>query len=279
MAILFFGTPHAPFKASDEDRAPFSALNQASQNHYGELVAMDRSIGTLRKGLRDLEIADNTLLWFCSDNGGLSKIEPDTVGGLRGHKNTLYEGGLRVPCVIEWPAVISKPRVTRFPSVTMDVFPTIAEIVGLPDTSVQQPVDGISLRPLMEEEKVIRSKPIPFRHTKRAAIVDNHYKLVIPRLGEEACELYHLENDPGETDNLFVKEKEVAGRLLRYFKIWNASVEKSLAGMDYPEGRLLPGTPESRRWTKSPEYAPYVDRWLQPSGRNRRGGKTKKQIK
>ena len=76
------------------------------------MVAMDRSIGTLRKGLRDLRIADNTLVWFNSDNGGLQNIKPDTVGGLRGNKGTVFEGGLRVPCVIEWPAVIKKSRIT-----------------------------------------------------------------------------------------------------------------------------------------------------------------------
>ena len=73
---------------------------------------MDRSIGTLRKDCENLRIADNTLVWFCSDNGGLPKITPETVGGLRGFKGSLYEGGLRVPAIVEWPAHIKNPRIT-----------------------------------------------------------------------------------------------------------------------------------------------------------------------
>lgn len=62
---------------------------------------MDRSVGTLRGALRELNIADTTLVWFNSDNGGLSGITPDTVGGLRGNKGSVFEGGLRVPGIIE----------------------------------------------------------------------------------------------------------------------------------------------------------------------------------
>ena len=82
--VVWYGSPHAPMIAAAEDMQDFGALEKNSANHYGELVAMDRSIGTLRAGLRQLGIADNTLLWFCSDNGGLPEIKPGTVGNLRG---------------------------------------------------------------------------------------------------------------------------------------------------------------------------------------------------
>ena len=130
LTVIWDGSPHSPWVASESDRAAFGELDENSQHHYGELVAFDRALGVLRKGLRELKIADNTLLWFCSDNGGLPKISPDTVGGLRGYKGTVWEGGLRVPGIIEWPAVI-KPRVTAHPASTMDIFPTIADILGL----------------------------------------------------------------------------------------------------------------------------------------------------
>ncbi|MBL9213780.1 MAG: sulfatase-like hydrolase/transferase, partial [Opitutaceae bacterium] len=73
-SVIWYGSPHAPMIASEADRAPFAALDLNSQHHYGELVAMDRSIGALRKGLRDLGLAENTLVWFCSDNGGLPEV-------------------------------------------------------------------------------------------------------------------------------------------------------------------------------------------------------------
>ena len=72
---------------------------------------MDRSIGTLRNRLRELEIADNTIVWFCSDNGGLKNIKPSAVAPLRGHKGTVFEGGLLVPSILEWPAKFNQPTI------------------------------------------------------------------------------------------------------------------------------------------------------------------------
>ena len=81
----------------------------------------------------------------------MTEIYPETVGGLRGSKNTIWEGGLRVPGIIEWPSVI-KPKVTKYPVSTMDIFPTIADIVGLDENDFIFPVDGISIRPVFENE-------------------------------------------------------------------------------------------------------------------------------
>lgn len=260
-SVIWYGTPHSPFVASDEDKAPFSDLEEPSAHHYGELVAMDRSIGALRAGLRDLGIADNTLFWFCSDNGGLPEITPDTVGGLRGNKNTMYEGGLRVPCVIEWPAVITEPRITMHPGATMDIFPTIAEITGLGEDAMIQPIDGISLRPLFEGEIGPRKKPIPFLHQNRGVILDNQHKLMNLKMGSDEFVLYDLEADPEETTDISAKKPEIAAKLRAELEAFHASVEKSRVGGDYPEGRINPGEPERRFWTDEPAYEPYFEEW------------------
>ncbi|NOR74320.1 MAG: sulfatase-like hydrolase/transferase, partial [Draconibacterium sp.] len=81
--VIWDGSPHDPMVAKEEDMKGFEHLNTKSKHHYGELVAFDRSLGKLRKRLRELQIEKNTILWFCSDNGGLPKIEPETVGGFR----------------------------------------------------------------------------------------------------------------------------------------------------------------------------------------------------
>ncbi len=259
-AVVWFGTPHSPFIASDEDKEAFADLDESSQNHYGELVAMDRSIGTLRKGLRDLDIAENTLLWFCSDNGGLRGIEPETVGGLRGNKSTIFEGGLRVPGIVEWPAVITKARITNHPTVTMDIFPTLAEIVGLPESVLLKPYDGTSIRALFDGEIGARTKPIPFRHTNRAALIDNDYKLLTEDLKKGKFQLYDLVRDTKETTDIYAERPEIAKRMLKAFQAWNQEVEASIEGKDYPEGRLTGGgvTPQ-RRWSSSEEYKPYFE--------------------
>ncbi len=259
-AVIWYGTPHSPFKALPDDKAPFSQLDENSANHYGELVAMDRSLGTLRQALRRLGIADNTLLVFCSDNGGLPRITPETVGGLRGNKGSVYEGGLRVPGIIEWPAIV-KPRITHFPACTMDLFPTVADILGLPDDVLVRPVDGISLKPLLSGEIRERRQPIPFRFGSKAALVDHRYKLVTDNLERGEFQLYDLEADPQETNDLSAAQPDVFARLKQQLLAWNETVEASFAGRDYPEGRVAPSDPEPQAWYDTPAYQPYLPAW------------------
>ena len=230
--VIWYGTPHSPFVAVDEDKQDFGKLDRSSADHYGELVAMDRSIGTLRNGLRDLKIADSTLFWFCSDNGGLPKITPGTVGGLRGFKGSVYEGGLRVPAVIEWPNGISKPRITNYPSCTMDIFPTLADVVSLPKESATVPMDGLSLKPLFSAELSRRDQPIGFRHTNRTAFLDNQYKLINLKVGSDRFELYNLESDPTEANNVIAQHPGVAERLAARLDAWTRTVPTRLGEKD-----------------------------------------------
>lgn len=258
--ILWYGSPHSPFKADDPDKAPFASLDPNSANHHGELVAVDRSIGTLRQKLRDLSIAENTLVVFNSDNGGLPEIKPNTTGGLRGNKGTVFEGGLRVPGIMEWPAVI-KPRVTSHPAGTIDLFPTVADIVGLPDSSFIQPLDGISLKPLLTAETTPRTKPLPFRFGSKAALIGPQYKIITQNIAKGSFELYDLIADPHETTDLSTTQPAVFDQLKKDLLAWNQSVESSFAGKDYPEGQVTPADPEPTNWFEAPAYASYLPEW------------------
>jgi arylsulfatase A-like enzyme len=257
--VIWYGSPHSPFAAAEADLIPFPTLKPRSQRHYGELVAMDRSIGALRQGLRDIGIAEHTLVWFNSDNGGLAGIEPDTVGGLRGFKGQLYEGGIRVPAVIEWPAGIPAPRVTAFPSATMDIFPTLADVLDLPEAAQLQPGDGVSIAALFESDLDRREQPIPFHSNGRAAMIDNEYKLITQDTATGEFELYDLDRDPNETTDLYASEPLVAQRLRETLATWLVSLKASVAGEDYPEGRVDPDEPGPRFWMTADEYAPYLD--------------------
>lgn len=261
-AVIWFGTPHGPFRALPEDRALFPQLNEASANQHGELVAMDRSIGTLRQALRELQIADNTLLVFCSDNGGLREITPDTVGGLRGHKGTVYEGGVRVPGIMEWPTVI-RPRVTNFPACTMDLFPTVADIVGLSAAVFVQPLDGISLRPLFTSELPRRDQPIPFRYGTKRALIDNDFKILTNDLSDSECELYDLAADPQETRDLRTAQPARFAAMKAALLAANESITASFEGRDYPQGTVTPPDPEPLNWYETPAYQPFLADWEQ----------------
>jgi arylsulfatase A-like enzyme len=263
-AVIWDGSPHHPWIASQEDRAAFSGLDKESANHYGEIAAFDRAVGALRKGLRDLGVADNTLVWYNSDNGGLSNkglspLTPGTVGNLRGHKGDVWEGGIRVPCVIEWPAAL-KPRVTAYPAATFDIFPTLADILRLPENVLLAPRDGRSLVPLFTGTPATRPGPLPFRFQGRGAWVDNSYKLV--SLGQNRCELYNLALDPSEATDIAAREPERFAEMKAAYQAWSASADASLAGRDYPEGRVAADHPApQRKWPLMPEYAPYLEQF------------------
>lgn len=261
-ALIWFGSPHKPFKANDADKAGFAQLNPESANHYGELVALDRSVGRLRQSLRDLNLAENTLLLFCSDNGGLPDILPETVGGLRGNKGSVYEGGLRVPGIIEWPAVI-KPRVTHFPACVMDIFPTVAEIVGLPEKAMTKPIDGISLLPLFTKEMGERRAPMGFRYRSKRALIDDRYKLLTDSINQDKFQLYDLIADSRESRDLSAEQPEIFARMKRQLLGWNASVDASFAGRDYPEGKVSTPDAEPMNWRDTPKYQPFLDDWKQ----------------
>ena len=259
-AVVWYGTPHSPWMASDADRQPFAGQHLDHQQHYGELVAMDRSLGTLRQGLRDLEIADNTLVWFCSDNGGLAQFGPETFGGLRGHKGNVYEGGLRVPAIIEWPAHI-QPRVSSYPACTMDIFPTISQIVQMDPSQMLMPQDGLSLLGVMGKEPVSRSKPIGFHFQKQLAIIDGDWKILTIDTTADQLELYNLANDPNETENLSESHPEPFKRMRRLLVEWNHSVDASIAGQDYPEKKASPSEPKSVKWYELEQYKPFFEEW------------------
>ena len=267
-AVIWDGSPHDPFLASEKDRDNFKDLDNQSQHHYGELVAFDRSLGVLRKTLKDLGLEKNTILWYCSDNGGLRNISPPSVGGLRGYKTTIWEGGLRVPAIIEWPKMI-KPKVTNYPASTMDIFPTIADILNLPDTDLLKPIDGITLKPIFKNDLSNRDKRIPFRYKDQGALIDNNFKLVVTSIDKEKFELYDLEKDFSETIDLSSQNPLIFNQMKTDYLKWSESIDSSQAGMDYPEGKVL-NNPERHFWMNDDRYKPYLKEWInRPEYRDR----------
>ena len=256
--VIWFGSPHSPFKASEADQV--SGESAASANHHGEIVAMDRSIGTLRAGLKQMGVSENTLLWYCSDNGGLAGVGHDSVGGLRGNKGSVWEGGIRVPCILEWPAKI-EPRISAIPACTMDIFPTIVDLLDLPEDSMLDLVDGMSIKPMLTTEVKTRDKPIPIHYGNKAALIDNNMKIVTEQIGSGKYLLYDLVADKTESKDLFADQPEDARRLSAALDAMCESVTKSQQGADYPEGVVTKEGPHGRFWNAMPEYEPYFDDW------------------
>ena len=139
-AVTWFPAPHGPHKEKPVD-LPKGIKPYAGKmaGYYQEIQLIDQQLGRLRAGLRRLKIADNTLLWYCSDNGGLNVQH----SGGRAKKGSIYEGGLRVPSLMEWPAKYT-PRAIDVPAYSSDMYPTLLAIAGA-KVNHQPKLDGIDL--------------------------------------------------------------------------------------------------------------------------------------
>lgn len=159
LAVVWFGSPHSPYQALESDQQHYTGLPDNKRNFYGEITGMDRAVGRLRSELKQMGLSENTILWYCSDNGALPQV--GSPGNRRGLKASLYEGGLAVPALLEWPAKLKRPRVIDVPCVTSDIYPTLLEVAGV-KVPGQPPLDGVSLLPLLEGRVAQRAQPIGF---------------------------------------------------------------------------------------------------------------------
>ena len=159
LAVVWFGSPHSPHRALDRDRKAYADQPLRNQHFLGEVTGMDRAFGKLRDALGPLGIRENTILWYCSDNGALPRV--GSAGPFRGRKGQIYEGGLLVPSILEWPARIKSPRRTPVRCNTCDIYPTLLEIVGV-RAKHQPTLDGVSLLGVIDGRTTKRPRPMGF---------------------------------------------------------------------------------------------------------------------
>jgi len=239
LAVVWFHTPHLPIVAGPEYRKLYAELEEPLQNYYGCITAMDQQLGRLRKELRALGVAENTLVTFCSDNGpeGTSGMPfphggYGSAGPFRGRKRDLWEGGVRVPGLLEWPGKIKQPLTLDMPCCTSDYYPTVLDILGLEIKGQPQPLDGISLLPAIEGRMRERPEPIAFEFRDRMALIGNRYKLIRP--GKiEAWMLFDILEDPGETTDLAAEKPEIVRKMKEVLLAWQESCNGSREGKDY----------------------------------------------
>ena len=240
LAVIWFHTPHQPVLSAP----PYTDGYNEHKDYYGCMTAMDEQMGRLRAKLKELGVEDNTMLWFCSDNGPTKvKNSWGSTGGLRGGKRSLYEGGVRVPGLLIWPQIIEQPRVVSMPCSTSDYFPTILDMLGLqlPD----RPYDGISLMPLIKGTMTERPKPLAFESSftmreanmgdpsiNQTALIDQHYKIYSKGSGS-TYELYDMIADPSEKKNIAKQYPEVVQRMRATIETWRQSCKESAQGKDY----------------------------------------------
>ena len=235
-AVIWFHAPHVPFLAGKQHREPYSSFPETVQHYYGSIASIDQQMGRLRAKLDQLGVRRNTMLWYASDNGPEgdepTDSSPGSAGPWRGRKRSLFEGGVRVPGLLEWPARFAEPFVFRAAATTSDYFPSIAAAAGarLPDTDA---IDGINLLPLLHGRAGGRRTPIAFetigdaRGSPRLAWIEDRYKL-LSNLREGSPELlFDLENDPQERVNIAARAPGEAARMRALLERWRRSCTAS----------------------------------------------------
>lgn len=253
LLFLSFYTVHTPIQASKRHLAKFEAkaktllnegeavqapegdgltlINQVRPDYASMVYAMDENVGRLLDKLEETALADNTVVIFTSDNGGLStllsnrNVAPTSVRPLRAGKGWLYEGGIRVPLIIRAPGVTS-PGESDVPVVSHDLYPTILSLAGLPPRPEQQ-LDGQNIQPVLDKSGSLQREALywhyPHYHGSAwkpgAAIRAGDWKLV--EFYEEAkVELYNLKDDLGEQRDLADEHPEKVAELQRQLKQW-----------------------------------------------------------
>lgn len=236
LSIIWFHTPHLPVLAGEEYTEKYAGFSEDQKHYYGVLTALDDQVGRLRNKLRELQIANNTLLFYTSDNGpegsAPSGRTQGLTNGLRGRKRSLYEGGVRVPSIMEWPGKIKGGSKVNTPCFTSDYFPTIANILDIDISKYKRPYDGVDILPFALGDKKNRDKEMVFAIQQQAALMKGEYKIYSANKGD-SFELYNIVQDPGEEKDLAETNTEKLIELGELWKSWKKSQEKSANGEDY----------------------------------------------
>ena len=189
---------------------------------------MDEQIGRLWEILETQGVTDETIIFFCSDNGP-ERQTPGSSEPFRGRKRDLYEGGVRVPGFVVWKNTIEAGR-TSYPSVTSDYLPTLLDIINLKYTK-DRPIDGISIWDDIQKKALRRNSGIGFLYGKKKSWVTDTHKLIA--VDGDNYELYNLVEDPSETKNIINEHPEIVKQMKLELNNWMESVGKSEQGLDY----------------------------------------------
>ena len=211
---------HTPLQGPDDPpiRGPHKedfTPEDAKETYRQMMKAMDDNLGEIMATLQEEGIAENTFVFFFSDNGG-TRQEPASNAPLRGHKSTVWEGGHRVPAIAWWPGTIAPGTVTDQLSISIDLFPTMCELTGatVPDNHF----DGVSLKPLLLGNDNLGSRQL---HWNGLAMRDDNYKLVIDN---DTPYLFDLDQDIGENTDISSQHPKRVENMLAAVETWKTDV-------------------------------------------------------
>jgi arylsulfatase A-like enzyme len=230
-------------------------LTHANAAYAAMLESLDASVGRVRDKLRELKLDDHTVVVFTSDNGG--RVPTTSNKPLRFGKASAYEGGVRVPLIVYWPGATKPGSASDAPTITMDLFPTLAEVAGLkvprprPGGGAAPGCDGVSLVPLLRGTGELSRKELFWHYPHHqhyqlggampyGAIRSGDFKLV-EFFNDMRVELYDVKHDIGEERDLARAEPKRVAELRDRLHAWRKEVG---AQMPTPNPKYDPGKPE-----------------------------------
>jgi arylsulfatase A-like enzyme len=221
--------PHYPYqiRTSRADRRPGAVPDvdfpeKGSEKDYPQVYRrmveiLDESVGKTLATLRKLGLYDNTIVIFCSDNGA---VKPGSNGSFKGFKGTLWEGGHREPAIIQWPGHIKAGWQSDETVMTMDILPTLVALTG---GNTPNGIDGVSILNLLLHQKPLEPRSLFWQYKNSYAVRKQGWKLIIPGLNATP-ELYNLDDDLSEKNNLASRYPQKVAELLKELDEWKVSV-------------------------------------------------------
>jgi arylsulfatase A-like enzyme len=222
-AFIAPNTPHAPLFVPQKYRVPYASLPRNQASFFGMIANIDENMGKLEQMLIQAGLRDNTIVIFLTDNG-TSYGDVIFNAGMRGKKETLYEGGHRVPFFIRWPAgPLRSPGSSGELAQVQDVLPTLIELAGLPNPQGTK-FDGISLAGLLrEQQQALPDRRLVIQYSRIAAPIPRKWDAAILwkrwRLINNTS-LYDLSTDPRQTTNVITSYPDVVAQMRSHYEAW-----------------------------------------------------------
>ena len=253
---LAFTAPHAPYQAPREYVERFKRIEDPTRRTYAAMInCMDDEIGRVLDALDRRGMRQNTLVVFMSDNGGnlsamlsgegdVSKIKlPSDNGPYRNGKGSLYEGGTRVPAIVNWPGHVTSGAVDQMIHV-VDMYPTLAALTGA-STAKCKPLDGVDVWPTMSQGRPSPRKEIVYNvEPLRGALRQGDWKLIWRTPLPSALELYNVASDPSEKTNVAAEHPaEVAALRKRIEQIAGESAKSMFLSDTFHNYKTKPASP------------------------------------
>lgn len=216
---LAFNAVHAPMEATDKYLDRFQGIAEPKRRKYAAMMsAMDDAIGGVLKKLDEHKLAENTLVFFISDNGGPTGANASRNTPLKGVKATLWEGGIRVPYLVRWPGKVPAGKAFDQPVIALDIHSTALAAAGV---TLEKNLDGVNLLPhLQGEKKDAPHDALYWRFGQPLAIRSGDWKLIRTAHSEE-FQLYNLAADIGEQKDVAAENAKVVAELQEKVLAWD----------------------------------------------------------